>query len=296
MLSRLISRLRLGPSPYKASKFNVGLDPAVPPLYQRLPSWWARYAWTLIACDVFMAGSAMEMTWNHWTTLVTDDPLPSPPSSSEPVQPSTHYGLRPAWQRAGLCFVHLTIGTGVGVFVALAQSRHVRLLTIVPPPVKDALAGKTARAASKNSAKVKIQTASRSKILPASESHVGGGARVFIQTASNWRTNGLSFPISACTLRAGRDASEMTLRVNGERAHWFIPLDGAFLRGEKPAIVKGSNEKSGDSLAVRSVRDAVVKEWTRWGGKKMGVWGHSGVKEREVDPRWRSGPVAQGGR
>ncbi|KAF9460726.1 hypothetical protein BDZ94DRAFT_1222620 [Collybia nuda] len=95
------------------------------PLFQRLPPWWARWTLALIACDIFMTGSAIELTWNRWSEKVSEDEA-SLTSSGE-------YTLRPVWQRLGLCTAHLGLGVGLAAALVVAQARFVRTLVVVPP-------------------------------------------------------------------------------------------------------------------------------------------------------------------
>jgi len=169
-----------------------------------------------------MTGSAIELTWNHWSELVSDlekiavknndDASGDKPSS--PTTTQQHYVMRPAWQRFGLCASHLTLGVGVAVALLVTQARFVRTIAVIPP------------------------------MLPSSTQ----GRQVFVQCAHNWGNHGTAFPLSRCSLEEGRNETEMILRVSGERGHWYVGLSDAIIHGQ-PA---GS---------MLDARDAILEEW-----------------------------------
>ncbi|KAG5636942.1 hypothetical protein H0H81_006338 [Sphagnurus paluster] len=98
------------------------------PLFHRHPPWWARWTWGLIACDFFMTGSAIELTYNHWTTLASDPNSPKNKDESTPEE----YILRPAWQRIGVCTAHMVFGAGIAAALLITQTRFVRTLAVLP--------------------------------------------------------------------------------------------------------------------------------------------------------------------
>lgn len=152
-----------------------------------------------------VSGSAIELTWNHWSKLVNPS-KESLDGSSKPSPLPDYYELRPVWQRLGLCLAHLGIGIGAGVALITTHIRVIRTFAILSPP-----------------------TTSTSQ---------GDLRRVFIQGAHNWKQNGSIFPINKCSLDPGRDDTEMILRVKGERGHWFMGLDGAKINGRETSLAK----------------------------------------------------------
>ncbi|RDB25272.1 hypothetical protein Hypma_007979 [Hypsizygus marmoreus] len=220
----------------RSAKFGVPstLVETQPPLFQKTSPWWARWAWGLIACDVFLTGSAIELTYKHWSTLVSDLENSAAKLYGEdaPTKPKD-YALRPSWQRLGLCAAHLTLGAGVAAALLVTQVRLVRTIAILPP------SGNEPR-------------------------------RVFIQCAHNFKKNGIIFPINKCTLKEGRNETEMIFRATGERGHWHIGLEDAIVRGQPASPVKA--------------RAAILADW---GGKRVGHW----TPKVTVDSRWKSGPV-----
>ncbi len=86
------------------------------PFYEARPPWWAKFTWGFIAADLVVtcvlrlsffspglfshhhhhSSTMTELTWTKWT-------LP-------PEKPGDAPTRRPAWQRAGLCLAHLSLG------------------------------------------------------------------------------------------------------------------------------------------------------------------------------------------
>ncbi|PFH46580.1 hypothetical protein AMATHDRAFT_154495 [Amanita thiersii Skay4041] len=235
------------------------VDGAQTPLFLRIPPWWARWTWALVACDLFMTGSAIELTWNHWSQLVSDlekigtknkeasggvsTPTPTTGTNSE----GASYIMRPAWQRLGLCAAHLTLGVGVAAALLVTQARFVRTIAILPPATTT---------------------------TPASQS----GRRVFVQCAHNWRNHGMTFSLSRCSLEEGRNETEMVFRVLGERGHWYVGLQDAIVHGHQ--------------VGVLQARNAILEEWRQQGEgklKRVGKW--SAKAKVETNGKWKSGPV-----
>ncbi|KAK2467404.1 hypothetical protein APHAL10511_000639 [Amanita phalloides] len=183
------------------------LDTKTIPVFQRTPPWWARWTLALVACDLFMSSSAIELTWNHWSQLVSDLEKISVKNKGTPDENSSepqekHYIIRPTWQRLGLCASHLALGVGVAVALLVTQARFVRTIAIVPT------------------------------VTPAE------GRQVFVQCAHNWRNHGTTFPLSRCSLEEGRNETEMVLRVSGERGHWYVGLSDAIIYGMPAKVME----------------------------------------------------------
>lgn len=122
-----------------------------------------------------------ELTWTNWTL----------PPNNKPGDAPT---LRPAWQRAGLCLGHLTLGVGFATMLLIARSRVVRLLHVFPPS-----AG-----------------APKQLLIAAAHSHGARGAVV---------------PFPRTRIDPGRDKTEAILRIQDVRGHWWIGLTHTRLRG-----------------------------------------------------------------
>jgi len=171
----------------------------LPPLYSRKPPLWAQWAWTLVACDIFMTSTAVELTWYHWTKPVQKN------DSSE--SNTSEFVLRPVWQRLGLSAFHMGVGVAAAVALIGSQTRVVRTICILPR--QTSLSAKPS------------QTDTRD---------------IFIQCAHHWRNRGRLFPMSSCRLDPGRDDSELILRVDGERGHWWIGLNRATMNGRNSSL------------------------------------------------------------
>jgi hypothetical protein len=128
-----------------------------------------------------------ELTWTKWT-------LP-------PEKPGDAPTRRPAWQRAGLCLAHLSLGVGFATLLLIARSRVVRVL----------------------------------HIIPASDS--GAPKQLLIAAAHRHGARGAVVPFARTRIDPGRDESEVILRIHDVRGHWWIGLARARLRGTSvPAV------------------------------------------------------------
>ncbi|KAI9465141.1 hypothetical protein BJY52DRAFT_666322 [Lactarius psammicola] len=195
------------------------------PFYEARPPWWAKFTWGFIAADLIVTSTMTELTWTKWT-------LP-------PEKPGDVPTRRPAWQRAGLCLAHLSLGVGFATLLLIARSRVVRILHIIP--------------ASGN----------------------GGGTpkQLLIAGAHRHGARGAVVPFSRTRIDPGRDESEVILRIQDVRGHWWIGLTRARLRGTSAPAVR--------------LRDAFMTEW----GIRKGMRGDTGTG---IDTgRWKSGPVLE---
>ncbi|KAJ8076679.1 hypothetical protein PM082_001102 [Marasmius tenuissimus] len=193
-----------------------------PPLFQKSSPWWTKWGYALIGCDLFMTGSAMEITWTNWSTLVKDEPA----SDNKDEKPTQHWEQRPVWQRAALCSAFFVGGVAAASAILIARARYLRTLDVFPP--------------------LEFATGStKSKIAPTVQPR--HRRRVFLQSTSHTRGHGVSFPLSKCKLNEGRDETELFLHVDGERGHWHIGLDGALVNGRK--------------ISPLEARDALLRQW-----------------------------------
>jgi len=158
------------------------------PFYEARQPWWARFTWGFIAADLLVTSTVTELAWTKWT--------------SPPKKPGDAPALRPAWQRAGLCLGHLTLGVGLATFLLIARSRVVRILHVLPP-----------------------------------SSGGGGGGdapsskQLLVAGAHTYGKRGAVVPFSRTRIERGRDETEAILRIEDVRGHWWIGLTGARLRG-----------------------------------------------------------------
>ncbi|KAG5645405.1 hypothetical protein DXG03_006229 [Asterophora parasitica] len=182
-------------------------------------------------------GSAVELTYNRWSTPASNL---EDSANGKGSPPPNEYVLRPAWQRTGLCAAHMIFGIGIAVALLVTQTRFIRTLTIIPPSGSD-------------------------------------GRRVFVQCAHNLRKNGLVFPYNKCSIRDGRNKTEMILRVAGERGHWHLGLEDAVIHGREIPLPEARAEVLAD-----------------WGGKRAATL-LSPKPKQALDRRWKSGPIRRAG-
>jgi hypothetical protein len=126
-----------------------------------------------------------ELTWTKWTL---------PPNNNKNNKPGDAPALRPAWQRAGLCLGHLTLGVGFATLLLIARSRIVRILHVFPPSA-------------------------------------GAPKQLLIAGAASHGTRGAVVPFAHAHIEPGRDKTEAILRIQDVRGHWWIGLTHARLRG-----------------------------------------------------------------
>lgn len=153
-----------------------------------------------------------------------------------PEKPGDAPLRRPTWQRAGLCLGHLTLGVGLATLLLIARSRVVRILHIFPPSVS----GDTP------------------KQLLIAGAHVG-------------KSRGAVVPFAHTRIEPGRDKTEVIVRIDDVRGHWWIGLTRARLRGTP--------------VSAARMRDALLAEW----GIRKSSHGDLGA----TSGRWKSGPLLE---
>ncbi|KAF5355476.1 hypothetical protein D9758_006333 [Tetrapyrgos nigripes] len=236
-----------------------------PALFQVRAPWWSRYALGLLACNLFMTASAMDLTWKHWSEPIKDE-SDSKKDKDVPLSPE-QYVLRPVWQRAGLCGIFFGGGVGVATVLFALRIRYIKTLDVFPRLVNVNNVNPNLKTKAKTRPKVSAPAPSPSLVHPAER-------RIFIQSVGHFKNRGLAFPLEKCLLEKGRDDSEMVLTVEGERRNWLLNLDGALIDGQKVS-------------SVYEVRDAILKHWK--GGLASEALLNSPVPA--VDGRWRQGPI-----
>jgi len=147
---------------------------------------------------------------------------------------------RPAWQRAGLCLGHLALGVGLATVLLIARSRVVRILHVLPPSSSGA----------------------PKQLLIAAAAH--GHAR-----------RGAVVPFARTRIDPGRDKSEVILRIQDVRGHWWIGLERARLRGTP--------------VPAARMREALLAEW---GIRKSPPQQGGGLGAAGAG-RWKSGPLLE---
>jgi len=157
-----------------------------------------------------------------------------------PEKPGDAPVRRPTWQRAGLCLAHITVGGGLAALLFIARSRVVRILHIFPPSVGD---GGT--------------TPKQLLIAGALVGKLRGGATIV--------------PFARTRIEPGLDKTEVILRIQDVRGHWWIGLTRARLKGTP--------------VSAARMRDALLAEW----GIRKPSQGDLGA----TSGRWKSGPLLE---
>jgi hypothetical protein len=151
-----------------------------------------------------------------------------------PEKPGDVPVRRPAWQRAGLCLAHLSSGVGFATLLLIARSRVVRILHVLPPSA-------------------------------------GAPKQLLIAGAHRHGTRGAVVPFARTRIEPGRDKTEVILRIEDVRGHWWIGLNRARLRGTP--------------VPAAHMRDAILAEW----GIRKTSQGDLGTGAG----RWKSGPLLE---
>ena len=160
------------------------------------------------------SGSAIELTWNHWSSPVSKIELKPVQGNAEKDTPITlpeQYVLRPIWQRGGLCIAHFGFGVAIAVALLVTQARFVRTLAIVPA---SSFANQGSSAENRH---------------------------VFLQCAHHFRKNGMVFPLNKCSLQEGRNETELVFRVTGDKGHWYVGLDNGTIYGRRVSPLEARN-------------------------------------------------------
>jgi hypothetical protein len=166
-----------------------------------------------------------------------------------PEKPGDAPVRRPTWQRAGLCLGHLTLGVGLATLLFIARSRVVRILHIFPP---SSVGG------------------------PGGGGGVGTPKQLLIAGAHVGKSRGAVVPFARTRIEPGRDKTEVILRIQDVRGHWWIGLTRARLRGTP--------------VSAARMRDALLAEWgirrksSSQGDDDLGV---------TTSGRWKSGPLLE---
>ncbi|KAI9511483.1 hypothetical protein F5148DRAFT_975118 [Russula earlei] len=208
------------------------------PLYEARPPWWARFTWGFIAADLLVTSTMTELTWTKWT-LPPDNKPAGDDRDARPIA-GGRPRLRPAWQRAGLCFGHLAVGVSLAAALLIARSRVVRILHVLAPSA-------------------------------------GAPKRLLIAGAHGYGRRGAVVPFSRARIEPGRDETEVILRIQDVRGHWWIGLTRARLRGVP--------------VPPAHMRDALLAEWGIRKPPPLGQGDHH--PSSGSAGRWKTGPVLE---
>jgi len=166
-----------------------------PALFKQNPPWWARWALVLVALDVMVATSAIELTWNCWTMPLdrqkdtskgTEMPIPEF-ESDRPV-------LQPVWRRSLFCLVHFMSGCVVAGSILAGRSRVVRSITV-----------------SQRSTNPMV------------------GLRLYLETAGHPLNHGYEIYLKRCKVVEWKN-KQLSLEVK-DHGRWLLNLRGASING-----------------------------------------------------------------
>ncbi|CAA7267278.1 unnamed protein product [Cyclocybe aegerita] len=167
-------------------------------IFEQKPPAWARWALALVAVDIMVSTSAVDIVWNTWGTPAPpsdDDPRPTNPENGDEVVPPKMV-LRPAWQRASTGVLFFISGFAVAGFVLAARSRLVNSLTYVRGP----------------------------------------RPQIFLQTPNHHPNYGLQFALKDCSLIPGN--SEQMVLDTRTQGRWVLNVRGAILNGRPGPMEK----------------------------------------------------------
>jgi len=196
-------------------------------------------------------GSAIEITWNHWSTLVKDleeideknQATAVTAESSDNKQPEEtketyHWEQRPTWQRVVFCGIY-------GAGWALSSIYLLKFRQTFSTSIR----------------MFRAQTLSLAQSSSSTSTHVKMPIQRFIHISTASNPSGLSLALSELTIQDGRNETELVIRyadntpTSGEgksgrrkRDYWYISLTDAQVPGSK----------LGD---VISVRDRIIWAW-----------------------------------
>ena len=173
----------------------------------------------------------------HWSQLA--EPKTEQSSSNAPEQQNdAKYELRPLYQRLLMSAGQLLAGAVVGGMIMASRDRTVWKMQLKQIPIVVASKSKTAT--------------SRGNIPPHTVKHTHIPPRPVQATLTLSTASGRSkrFHVHDCLLSAGRDPTEVILRVAGLRGHWWIGLNGSKVLGLNEAETAKSMYESGIKRAV----------------------------------------------
>ncbi len=243
-----------------------------------------RHTYTVLyKCSVclhsVLRGSAIEITWNHWATLVKDleevaekhrqdaAATGTPPAAAvEDDKDVSHWERRPTWQRTAFCGVYALGWAFSTAYLLKYTQTYVTKLKFFRAPLPPLSATSSSATTSSIAAPIK------QKIKPKRMIH--------ISTASN--TAGITIPLTELTIQDGRNETELVIRakdiadekgkvIKRKRDYWFVSLTDAVVGGAK-------------SSSHESARDQVLFAWDGIGGAE---------RKPNVLSGFRSGPVVK---
>lgn len=240
---------------------------------------------------------------NHWSQRV-DRPKPdqpSPSASSTQIPEDSEFELRPFYQRLLLSAAQLVGGAVVGGFILASRERTVWRIQLKRLPILVSSKSRPAPSVSPVKGKALPHVHSHSH----SHTHIPAQPAPAVLTLSTASGRSKRFHARDCLLSAGRDPTEVILRVNGLRGHWWIGLNGATVLGmdeaettkllSTPSVESAKDEemrRKQGLAALAEMRERMMKAWSAAGGTvDPGPKRQTGTAGKEVG--WTGGPVTR---
>ncbi|KAL5521346.1 hypothetical protein ACEPAG_9271 [Sanghuangporus baumii] len=193
-----------------------------PPLYDKNPGIFGRWAYLLLAFDIFLTSVSVDMVMRSWKQVKTETethsspdsaksttPTPSPPPPSDPNE---RLELRPLWQRLAFSAFEITLGVTAGALILASRDRIVWRLRIQRVPISSLPPGrpgmKPAPSASSSSQKINV---------------------LVLDTASGRKKR---FLMRDCMLAPGRDLSELAVSVTDIKTRFMLSMNRARVLGQ----------------------------------------------------------------
>ncbi|KAL5531940.1 hypothetical protein ACEPAF_5503 [Sanghuangporus sanghuang] len=271
-----------------------------PPLYDKNPGVFGRWAYFLLAFDIFLTSLSVDMVMRNWKQVKAETEAPSPPDSaksttpasppSPPSNPNERLELRPLWQRLAFSAFEISLGVTAGALILASRDRVVWRLRVqrVPisslPPSRSGM--KPPPASSSSSQKINV---------------------LVLDTASGRKKR---FLMRDCMLEPGRDLSELAVSVTEIKTRFMLSMNRARVLGQtitdvsESAILKGLTKSKSTEECVSLIntgpgaddpfnkdicdlRKVLAHGWAKAGG-------YLKVPKVPVEKgSWTSGPVTE---
>ncbi|KAL5483249.1 hypothetical protein ACEPAI_8479 [Sanghuangporus weigelae] len=188
-----------------------------PPLYDKNPGIFGRWAYFLLAFDIFLTSVSVDMVMRNWKQVKTETEAPSSPDSAKSTtstpslplssNPNERLELRPLWQRLAFSAFEISLGVTAGALILASRDRVVWRLRIQRVPINSLPPGRPGM-----------------KPAPSSSSSSQNINVLVLETASG-RTK--RFLMRDCMLGPGRDLSELAVSVTDIKTRFMLSMNRA---------------------------------------------------------------------
>jgi hypothetical protein len=227
---------------------------------------------------IFLArGSAIDITWRHWATLVQDleeiaeknrqEASKQGSSANSAVkdddgkakpEPKYHWERRPTWQRGMFCGIYVAGWCFSTLYLLKYRQTFVTSMKLFRGP-------KELPSISKQSIPTPSEVA-----VPESTSQPKLQRMVHLQTAGNEK--GVELPLNELIVQDGRNETELVIRQTSSRNYWYVSLTDSLVNGQKFSTETGRE-------------------------RMLAAWQGKGVQENKpakpLGGGWKSGPVTR---